>query len=52
MRKNQPPAQLIMLFQIKLMAPEGSSSHFRRNQRLKRKVALASRKSLPMVVSD
>src|SRR5262249_42140609 len=52
MRKNQPPAQLIMLFQRSVMAANGSSSTRNRIQRPSRKIALASLSSVGIVVSD
>ena len=35
MRKNQPPAMLIMLFQTSPVVPKGSSTHFSRCHQLK-----------------
>ena len=36
MRKNQPPAMLIMLFQTRPMVAKGSSTHLKRCHQLKR----------------
>src|SRR5512143_543890 len=52
MRKNQPPAHDIMLFQISGIAAKGSSRLLKFIQVFKRKMALASRSSLGMVLSD
>jgi hypothetical protein len=49
MRKNQPPAQLIMLFQIKLSAANGSSKTRKRIQRVNPKAVLTSHSSVGMV---
>ncbi len=51
-RKNQPPDQDIMLFQMSPMAAHGSSSILNRSQRSKRKIAAASRSSPGIVDSD
>jgi hypothetical protein len=51
-KKNHPPAQLITLFQIRLMAANGNSSVRKRNQLLKRRMAEASPSSEGMVLRD
>ena len=52
MRKNQPPAQLIMLFQIRPIEANGSSSVLKRSHGSNRKTAAASRSSPGIVVID
>lgn len=51
-KKNHPPAQLIMLFQMRLMAAKGSSSTRQRGRAVKPNMVAASRSSLGMVFSD
>ena len=52
MRKNQPPDQLIMLFQSKPIAAKGNSSVLNLAHGSRRKIAAASRSSIGIVVID
>ena len=51
-RKNQPPAQETIEFQIRPLAPKGISTVLKRNHGFRRNIAEASSSSVGMVVSD
>src|SRR6185295_5908295 len=52
MRKNQPPAILIIEFQTSPIIDDGSSIHLKRSHQLKRNTAAASRCSIGIELSE